>query len=276
MRIDSHQHFWRLSRGDYAWPTPDLGDLYRDFEPADLAPHLLAAGVSATVLVQAAETDGETDFLLEAAARTPFVAGVVGWVDLTRPDAPDRIASLARNPWLKGLRPMLQNMADDDHIVSPAVAPALAAMVRHGLALDALIHPRHLPRMALLRQRFPDLAIVIDHAAKPDIPIRHDGLWARDLAAVAADGVTCCKLSGLVTQVGPGWTVAGLAPCVGTILDLFGPDRVMWGSDWPVLTTAATYAQWLAAAKALTTGQTDAGQEAIFAGTARRFYRLEV
>ena len=275
MRIDSHQHFWRLSRGDYGWLTPDLGALHRDFEPEHLAPLLATNGISATILVQAAETDAETDFLLDVAARTPFVAAVVGWVDLAAADAPGRIAALARNPRLKGLRPMLQDMADDDFILSDAVAPALAAMVQHGVRLEALVRPHHLPRLARLRQRFPELPVVIDHAAKPGFPISSTSDWARDLAAVAADGVTCCKLSGLVTEAGEGWTAALLSPCVDIILDLFGPERVMWGSDWPVLTLAADYGQWLAACEALLAGQDAAARAAIFGGTARRFYGLE-
>jgi L-fuconolactonase len=274
-RIDSHHHLWRLARGDYGWLTPDLQPLYRDFEPADLATHLRAHGISATILVQAAETDAETDFLLGLAAGTPWIAGVVGWTDIEAPAAPARIAALARNPLLVGLRPMLQDLADDDFILRPSVRPALQALQASGLRLDALVRPRHLSRLVRLRQILPDLPIVIDHGAKPPIADGRLGPWADDLRAVAADGVTCCKLSGLVTEAGKGWTIAQLKPFVDTILSAFGPQRVMWGSDWPVLELAAGYDGWTQASDALLEGLSPSDRAAVLGGTAGRFYGLE-
>lgn len=274
-RIDSHQHFWRLSRGDYDWLTPDLGPLYRDFEPADLAPHLAAHGIGASVVVQAAETDAETDFLLGLAASTPWIAAVVGWTDLQAPGAAGRIAALAGNPALVGLRPMLQDMADDGYILRPTVQPALEAMRLAGLRLDALVRPRHLPCLVELRQRFPDLPMVVDHGAKPGIAEGALQPWATALRAVAADGVTCCKLSGLVTEAGADWTVERLRPFVDVILSAFGPSRVMWGSDWPVLTLAADYGGWIAATERLLDGLSAAERDAVLGGTAARFYGLE-
>lgn len=274
-RIDSHQHFWRLARGDYDWLTADLGALYRDFEPADLAPLLAAHGISATVVVQAAETDAETDFLLGLAAATPWIAAVVGWTDLEAPGAAGRIAALAGNPALVGLRPMLQDMADDGYILRPSVAPALAAMGAAGLRLDALVRPRHLPRLVELRQRFPELPMVVDHGAKPGIADGALQPWASALQEVAADGVTCCKLSGLVTEAGADWTVERLKPFVDMIFSAFGPSRVMWGSDWPVLTLAADYEGWAEATDRLLDGLSAADRAAVLGGTAARFYGLE-
>jgi L-fuconolactonase len=274
-RIDSHQHVWRLSRGDYGWLTPDLGPLYRDVEPAELAPLLARHGISGTVLVQAAETEAETRFLLELAESTPFVRAVVGWTDLEDPDAPCRIATLAQHPRLKGLRPMLQDLDDDGFILRDAVQPALAAMQHHGLRLDALVRPRHLPAIARLRAGHPGLSIVIDHAAKPDIAGGDFAGWRADLAKVAADGLTCCKLSGLITEAGPGWSVERLRPVADTVLDLFGPERVMWGSDWPVLTLAASYDAWVSATDLLLASLDAASRDAILGGTAARFYGLE-
>lgn len=274
-RVDSHQHFWRLSRGDYGWLTPDLGPLYRDFEPAELASLLARHGIAATVLVQAAETEAETRFLLELADAAPFAVGVVGWTDFEAPDAPGRITALARHPRLKGLRPMLQDLDDDGFILRDAVQPALGAMRDAGLRLDALVRRRHLPAMAELRARHPDLAIVIDHAAKPDIAGGDLAGWRAGLAAVAADGITCCKLSGLVTEAGPGWTVERLRPVADSVIELFGPARVMWGSDWPVLTLAASYDAWAEATDRLLAGLGAADREAILGGTAARFYGLE-
>jgi len=274
-RIDSHQHFWRLARGDYEWLTPELGVLYRDFEPADLAPLLAAHGISATVVVQAAETDAETDFLLGLAAATPWIAAVVGWTDLEAPGAAGRIAVLAGNPALVGLRPMLQDMADDGYILRPSVAPAHAAMGAAGLRLDALVRPRHLPHLVEFRQRFPELPMVVDHGAKPGIADGALQPWAAALQAVAADGVTCCKLSGLVTEAGADWTVERLKPFVDTILSAFGPSRVMWGSDWPVLTLAADYGGWAEATDRLLDGLSAADRAEVLGGTAARFYGLE-
>ncbi len=275
MRIDAHQHFWLRERGDYDWLTPALPPLWRDFLPADLAPLLDRHGIAGTVLVQAAPTEAETAYMLALARQHRFLWGVVGWTDLAAPDAPGRIAALAADPLLVGLRPMLQDLPDDDAILAPAVQPALAAMAAHGLALDALIRPRHLPRVQALRQRHPGLHIVIDHAAKPDIAGGDLARWARDLALVADDGLTHCKLSGLVTEAGPDWQVDDLRPVVETLLAAFGPERLMWGSDWPVLNLAGDYDPWVAASGQLLAGLDTAAQADVLGETARRFYRLE-
>ena len=274
MRIDAHQHFWRRDRGDYDWLTPALAPLWRDFLPDDLAPLLAGHGMAGCILVQAAPTVAETDFMLSLAGTHSFIRGVVGWTDLAAADAPARIAALAAHPRLVGLRPMLQDLPDDDAILDPAVQPALAAMATQGLALDALIRPRHLPRLLAVRDRHPNLNIVIDHAAKPDIAGGDLADWARDLAAVAADGRTRIKLSGLATEAAPAWKVDDLKPVADTVLAAFGPDRVMWGSDWPVLNLAGSYDQWVAATDELLAGLDAAGQAAVRGGTAARFYGL--
>ena len=276
IRIDAHHHLWRLARGDYGWLTPDLVALYRDFDADALAPMLAAHDIGGTVLVQAAPTVAETRFLLEVAAATPFVKGVVGWVDMAAPDAAATIDVLAADPLLKGLRPMLHDLADDDFILSPAVAPTLQAMADRGLRLDALVRPRHLPQLARLRARYPGLAIVVDHGGKPDIAGGDLDRWAADLRIVAADGLSFCKLSGLVTEAGTGWSTETLRPVVDIILAAFGPARVMWGSDWPVLTLAGSYHDWVAASHALLAGLSADDRAQVFGGTAARFYGLEV
>lgn len=275
MRIDAHQHFWRRDRGDYDWLTPELAPLWSDFLPDDLAPLFAHHGIAGSVLVQAAPTEAETAFMLSLARSHGFIRGVVGWTDLASPDAPAHIAELATDPLLVGLRPMLQDLPDDDAILAPVVQPALAAMASHGLALDALIRPRHLQRLLMLRDLHPDLKIVIDHAAKPDIAGGDLADWARDLGAVAADGRTHCKLSGLVTEAAAGWQVADLQPVAETVLSAFGPGRVMWGSDWPVLNMAGSYDQWVVASDALLAGLDAAAQAQVRGGTAARFYGLE-
>lgn len=273
MRIDAHQHFWKLGRGDYGWLTPELTPLYRDYLPADLAPLLGAGGVDGTVLVQAAPTLAETRFLLALAARTDFVLGVVGWVDFESPDAPETIAALATDPLLRGLRPMIQDIADVDWMLRPQLGPAFQALVAHDLAFDALTLPRHLPNLLRLLERHPQMRVVVDHGSKPAI---RDGAfrpWAEDMAALARDTGAYCKLSGLVTEAAADWTVADLAPYVDHLLQCFGPERLIWGSDWPVCRLAASYEGWLEAALRLVGPDPDA-HAAVFGGAARRFYGL--
>jgi L-fuconolactonase len=275
MRIDAHQHFWRLARGDYGWLNPELAPIYRDHEPADLAPLLKAAGINRTVLVQAAPTDAETDFLLRLAETTEFVAGVVGWADFEAPDAAHRIAALAAREKLVGLRPMIQDIADPRWMLNEAIEPAVEAMADEGLTFDALIKPLHLPILTEFAGRHPGLDIVIDHAAKPDIAGGGLAGWARDIRTLAARTRLVCKLSGLVTEAAPGWSVETLRPYVDVLLEAFGADRLMWGSDWPVLNLNGDYARWLDAAETLLAGLSAAEREAIFGRTASVFYGLD-
>jgi L-fuconolactonase len=272
MRIDAHQHFWSLARGDYDWLTPALGPIHRDFGPADLAPLLDAHGIARTILVQAAPTEAETAFLLGIAAATPFVAGVVGWSDFDAQDSAERIAIASGNPLLVGLRPMVQDIADDGWLARPALAPAFAAMAAHHLVFDALLKPRHIAPMLAVLERHPDLACVIDHAAKPDLVAGDLGAWRQGMTALAAHPHLFCKLSGLVTEAGPDWSLETLRPVVEHLLAVFGPERLIFGSDWPVLTLRAGYADWLTAAEALLAGCSPAERAAIFGGNARRLY----
>lgn len=274
MRIDAHQHFWQLAARQGAWPPPELATLYRDFAPPDLQPLLRAHGIDATVLVQSMPDEDDTRFMLDLADRHPFVAAIVGWVDMKAADAPRRIAALARHPKLRGLRPMLQDLPDDGWIDDPVLDPAVAAMLSHGLAFDALVLPRQLPALLAFARRHPGLPIVIDHAAKPDIAGGDIGRWRADIAQLAALPQVHCKLSGLVTQAGPGWTVQDLRSAADHLLAAFGADRVMWGSDWPVLTLAAGYGEWLAACAELLDGLDAPGRQAVLGLTARRFYRI--
>lgn len=277
MRVDAHHHVWRLDRGDYGWlkPTPALSPIYRDFELAELEPALRAAGISATVLVQAAPTTAETRFLLDVARNSGgLVRGVVGWADFEAGDAIEALRSLATDPLLKGVRPMLQDLSDPSWITRPEVQPALAALPSLGLRLDALVTPRELKPVLATLERHPALAVVVDHCAKPDIARRAWQPWADDLAAIARQTGACCKLSGLVTEAGRSWSAAALRPYVAHVLDAFGSERVIWGSDWPVLTLAASYAEWVDASDALLAELTQAERDAIYGGNARRFYDL--
>jgi L-fuconolactonase len=275
MRVDAHQHFWRLDRGEYPWLTPEeFPAIHRDFLVPDLAPHLKACGIEKTILVQAAETEAETRFLLDLALATPFVGGVVGWTDLAAKDAPARIAALARDPLLKGVRPMLQGLPEDDWILRPDVADGVAAMMAHGLRFDALVFPRHLPVLAKFLARHPDLAVVIDHGAKPHVARGEVAPWKAQMRILARDFPVTCKLSGLATEAAPGWTIDTLRPYVEALIEIFGPARLMWGSDWPVLNMAGDYPNWFNIAQQLTVQLPQADRDAIFGGTAARFYGL--
>ncbi len=274
MRIDAHQHFWHIDRGDYGWLAAHP-KIARDHLPADLAPLLKAAKIDKTILVQAAPTEAETHYLLELARATPFVAAVVGWVDFAAPDAPARIARLCANPKLMGLRPMLQDIADVEWILGPGLARVFDAMDRGKLRFDALVRPRHLPALAELLDRYPDLALVIDHAAKPDIAKGELEVWKPYIRHIARETNAYCKLSGLGSEAGPGWSAETFKPYVDVLLDAFGPERLMWGSDWPVLNESGDYASWLGACMSLTAGLSSADREAIFGTTAARFYGVE-
>jgi L-fuconolactonase len=273
--VDAHHHVWTLARGDYAWLTPDLAAIYRDYSLTDLAPHLASAGVTTTVLVQAAPTVAETKFLLDVAQRSDgVVKGVVGWVDLAAPDAIPTRTRFARNGMLKSVRPMLQDLGDDAWILRADVGRTLAALPRIGLRFDALVRPTHLPGLLTMLDRHPDLAVVIDHGAKPDIENGAWEPWARLIRTAASHPRVRCKVSGLVTEAGPGWTIDRLRKYFDFLCEAFGPQLLMWGSDWPVLELAATYKSWYAATVALTAGWSAADRAALMGGTARRFYGL--
>ncbi|HEX7759859.1 MAG TPA: amidohydrolase family protein [Caulobacteraceae bacterium] len=272
--IDAHQHFWRIGRNDCAWPPPELERIHRDFEPVDLKTIAEPLGVGGSVLVQSQPSDRDTDYLLGLAEVEPFVQGVVGWADLKAAEAPARIEALARRPKLKGLRPMLQALPRDDWISDPALDPAFDAMARSCLVLDALVSTRHLPHLLALARRRPDLTIVIDHAAKP--PIAEGALdpWREEISRLARSPQVYCKLSGLLTEAGPGLGRAALSPYVTHLIEAFGPERLIWGSDWPVVLLAGGYADWLDMAWAMTASLGDA-RGAIFGENARRAYRLD-
>lgn len=287
-RIDSHQHFWRPARGDYTWlrvDQPALAPLVRDFLPGDLEPILQANGVAKTVLVQAADSPAETGFMLDLAARHDFIAGVVGWVDLSRSDAVATLEAWAKHPKFKGVRPMLQDLPQVDWIEREPHPDAVRALIRLGLRFDALVKPQHLPSLLRFAQAWPELPMVIDHAAKPQLAQGWEAGWAGDwrsgMAALAALPHVHCKFSGLLTELAPGQqvsteaSVAALRPVLGALLQWFGPGRLMWGSDWPVLTLAGSYAGWVAAAGALIGELKPSDQAHVWHGTAQRFYGIE-
>ena len=276
LRIDAHHHLWRLDRGDYGWLTPALAPIYRDFELADLKPLLAGAGIDATVLVQAAPTVAETEYLLRVAQNCEgLVRGVVGWVDLAASDAIATLERLAREPTLKSIRPMLQDLPDPGWILREDVGRTLSALPRLGLRFDALVKAPQLSALLRLVERHPDLRIVIDHGGKPAIAAGEWEPWAHRISALARNPRVECKLSGLVAEAGPDWTADTLRRYVDHLLACFGPCRLLWGSDWPVVNLAGGYRRWLDATAELLSDLPVDDREAILGGNARRFYGLD-
>ena len=272
--VDAHHHVWDLAVRDQDWIAPG-SPLRRNFSVADLAPEARAAGVDRTILVQTITVPEETPEFLALAARHELIAGVVGWTDLTRPDLADELARLRELPGgtcLKGIRHQVQGEPDPEWLLRPEVRRGLAAVADAGLVYDLIVLPHQLPACVKAAESLPQLTFVLDHLGKPPIASGALEPWATDVRALAALPNTVCKLSGMVTEADlAAWKIDDLRPYTDTVLDAFGPDRLMFGSDWPVCTLAATYGEVLDVARQLT-GAHDSGQ--IFTGTAVRVYDL--
>jgi L-fuconolactonase len=271
-RIDAHMHVWTMARGDYAWLTPDLGAIYRDFEIDDVWPAASGAGVERVILVQAAATVAETEFMLNVADADERVAGVVGWVDFESPFAVSDAARFADNRHIVGLRPMIADLPDPNWILQSAFAPVLAEMAAQGLVFDG--HARHdlVPVMSKLAARHPDLEIVLNHGGKPQIATQSLDQWRDDVAELAAHANVACKISGLLTEAGAYTDDVSIGEIVGYLGACFGPERLLWGSDWPVLTLAGEYAGWAAQSERLINCHFPDHQENIWGGNAARIY----
>jgi L-fuconolactonase len=275
--IDAHFHCWQLVRGDYGWLTPDLTPIYRDVSVVDWQHQAQAWDVSGGLLVQAAPTVEETKFLLQQAHDNPVVLGVVGWIDMLAPDAVQQVAFFAEQPLLKGLRPMLQDLSDPDWILQPAIQPVLSAMARYGLVFDALITPVHLSRILALAQSHPDLTLVVDHGAKPVIETTAMGNWAQamtQLAQLTDPARVVCKMSGLWTEAPTGQSVDVVRPWCEALLAIWGPYRLLWGSDWPVLERAGTYSAWRKLTLDVLSKLSMEEKKAVLGDNAQRIYRL--
>ncbi|MFD9422898.1 MULTISPECIES: amidohydrolase [unclassified Streptomyces] len=277
--VDAHHHVWDLAVRDQEWITgEELAPIRRTFTLADLEPEARAAGVYATVLVQTVTVAEETPEFLALADGSDLVAGVVGWSDLTAPGIADTLAALRALPGgdrLVGLRHQVQGEPDPEWLLRPDVLRGLSAVADAGLVYDLIVLPHQLPAAAKAAALLPGLTFVLDHAGKPPIAARRTRPWADDLRALAALPNTVGKLSGLVTEADPRtWTVQELRPYTDTLLDAFGPDRLMFGSDWPVCRLAASYAEVVDAARTLTAHLTGDERRAVFADTATRVYGI--
>lgn len=276
MRIDAHQHFWRYHAAHFPWIDAAKTRLMRDYLPSHLEPQLRAAGFDACIAVQARHDVDETRFLLEMANAHPFVAGVVAWLDLQADDLRDQLEYWAADPKLVGIRHIVHDEADDAFMLRPSFLRGLGMLAEFDLTYDLLLFPRHLPVAIDVVSRFPDQRFVLDHLAKPPIKARQIDAWARDLVGLAARPNVCAKLSGLVTEAEwHQWAPADLQPYLAVALDLFGPNRLMVGSDWPVCTLAGEYEQVMAPVVAFAEAQPTDDRDAILGGTAVKFWRLE-
>jgi L-fuconolactonase len=279
VRVDAHHHVWDLSVRDQPW-TAELPPLRRSFALAELEPALAAEGIGATVLVQTVDVQEETPELLALAAANPVVTGVVGWVDLTAPDVADRLAALKGAPggeWLVGIRHGVQGEPDPRWLCRPDVRRGLAAVAAAGLVYDLLVVPVQLPAAVETVRALPELRCVLDHAGKPRIAAGERQPWAADIAALGRADNVAVKLSGLVTEVDlVAWTPDDIRPYADDVLTAFGPERTMFGSDWPVCLLAAGYPRVAELARTLIAPLSAAEQDAVLGATAARWYGLDL
>ena len=275
MHIDAHQHFWMYSPGEYNWIDDSMAALRRNFLPSDLNPELEKAGFGGSIAVQARQTVEETRWLLDLAAPSSWILGVVGWVDLRSPDVRSELEVLARNPKLVGIRHIVQSEPDDRFLLRPDFMRGISVLEEFDLAYDILIYSRHLPIAAEFVARFPGQRFVLDHLAKPPIKSGNFDSWARGISQLAAFPNVSCKLSGLVTEADwQDWKPEQIVPFLNVAFECFGPDRLMIGSDWPVCLVAAPYARAVDVVKNYLLRKHPEDQDGVLGDNARRFYEL--
>jgi L-fuconolactonase len=275
MRVDTHQHFWRYTADEYGWIDESMSCLRRNFLPEDLEPELKRAGFDGSIVVQVRQTLEETRWLLDLAASSQFILGVIGWVDLRASDVGAQLARFAGNPKLLGVRHIVQSEPDERFLLQPEFLRGISALAEFDLTYDLLIHPRHLPVAAEFVRRFPHQRFVLDHLAKPLIKSGALQPWAADIRKLAQFPNVFCKLSGLVTEADwKAWRLEHFAPCLDVAFECFGPDRLMIGSDWPVCTVAASYAQTMDVVVNYLAKYPAEVREAVLGRSASRFWRL--
>lgn len=277
MRIDAHQHFWDLSRFEYAWMPPEPSVLRQNFLPERLARILIRNRFEGSVLVQANTILDETRWLLDLAEANEFIRAVVGWVDLTDPHLGSVLDELQTRPKFKGVRHPVHDESDDHWLLRPDVLAGLRELARRGLPYDLLIRPQHLALVPQLAERVPDLRMVIDHIAKPLIASHVMEPWARDIEIASKLPQVYCKLSGMITEADPkSWKADDLRPYVSHVMRIFGPERLMFGSDYPVCMLAGTWKEVLASFTQAIGAQPIEIREKLLGETAQRFYRIEL
>ena len=277
MQIDAHHHFWNPARGDYGWIPKENKILNRAYGPAEIAPHLATAGIDATILVQAAPSINETEYMLGIADATAHIAGVTGWVDFEDQSHKTELIRLANHPKFCAVRPMIQDIPDDDWILRADVQWGFKMTIELGLRFEALGFPRHINNFLTIFTRYPDMKVVINHCMKPQIVARDAAqfkAWADGIKRLASETSAFCKFSALITEADKDWQIEDLRPYTEHVIASFGADRIMWGSDWPVCRLRGEYLDWRTAALELTKDLNHVENAAIYGSTANRFYDL--
>lgn len=273
--IDAHHHFWHYDPVEYGWIGDAMSEIRRDFLPTDLRAEIEAAGVDGVISVQARQKIEETEWLLELAKEHDFIRGVVGWIRLASPGVRGDLERLAGEPKLKGVRHVLQDESDDDYALRDDFNAGVSLLREFGLAYDILISERHLPQAILFVDRHPDQIFVVDHVAKPRILDNAFSPWRENIAELARRENVYCKVSGMATETDfRTWTTEQLRPYFDVVLQAFGPARLMFGSDWPVVLVACGYKRWCETTRAFASELSDAEQRRIFGETATEAYRL--
>lgn len=274
-KIDAHQHFWQYDPQRHGWITDEMSVLKQDFMPPDLNNHLQQAGFDGCVAVQADQTTRETDFLLELAARYNFVKGVVGWLDIRAEDFADQLERYSDNPRLKGLRHIVQDEPDDRFLLRPDFLRGIKTLTEYELTYDILIFARHLPVAVEFAEKFPDQPFVLDHIAKPEIKAQKIDEWEQGIRELAKHPQMHCKVSGMVTEADwQHWSADDMKPYLDVVFDAFGSQRLMFGSDWPVCTLAASYQEVYGLIEDYLEEFTEEERAKILGGNAKRFYGL--
>jgi L-fucono-1,5-lactonase len=275
-RIDAHHHLWRYNKKEYDWIGADMEAMARDFLPADLQAEIASCGVAATVVVQARQSLKETEWLLATAAQSDFIRAVVGWAPIADASFPGTLERLREQRKFKGLRHVIQAEPDDDFILRTDFNEGIKALGPGGLTYDILIYEKHLPAAAKFVDRHPNQIFVLDHIAKPRIAEKLLEPWRSNLFELAKRENVFCKLSGMVTEADwQSWTAADLRPYADAVFEFFGPDRLMFGSDWPVCLLATSYKKWFATVRDFLSQLSCAEQNLVFGGVAAKVYSLE-
>jgi len=274
MKVDTHQHFWNLAEVEYTWLVPEYGPIYATFEPSDLAPQVQAAGIDRTVLVQSANSYEDTASMLRNADMYPWIGAVIGWVNLLNPDETNRrIEMYKKHPKFRGIRHLIHNEPDPDWVMQPVVIESLKVLAQHGMIFEVVaVFPNHLKHVPALADCVPNLTMVIDHLAKPPIAAQQMSPWSDQMKAAAMPNVYA-KVSGLNTAASPNWNAAELKPYIDFAIDCFSPNRLMFGSDWPVCILSGDYARVWRETRAALAGRSQADIDAILGGTAEKVYR---
>lgn len=274
--IDAHQHFWNYNTTDYVWMAKGMSSLCQDFLPQDLKPLLSQAGLQASVAVQARQMVEETAWLLGLAERYPFILGVVGWLDFAARDFEEQLERFGAHPKLKGVRELIHEMADVDYALTRVHMQAITCLERHNLTYDLLLKPLHLRPATKLVDQFPNQRFVIDHIAKPDILAGTMAPWNSELRALSERPHVTCKLSGMVTECDwQRWTAEQIRPYLEVVLEAFGSNRVMIGSDWPVCTLAGQYQEVMKVVTDFIAVLSESERERILGENCARFYDLD-